>query len=633
MELLLDELSLGVIKLNSEGRVIHANSAAQTLLSSEARAEVNNTLSTMCGRAKELTHMVETVLSLGQLGEVRVLLSPAPCLDGYLAVLERSVISRLRAEATALRTMLSAATQAAPPNEAAHRALATLGSTFAGSYLVLYEHRPEAQQLDCLAHVGVPGNHAAALSSRSLDAKGSLVGRAFSTGRPLHVASLARSFFPTERALAGGERLAAIALPVSGRGHLVGVLYVCGPQGILGEGELKLLQGLADALGSLIEHSRQEGAITRERQALQSLMDNLPDAIVEQGTDGRIAVAGGRVDAILGRPLPALIGLPMAELLVTDERERFHQFLEAAPMGGQQASTFSVAHPDGDRVPCEVSAHVSRTEGASVVRAVFRDISGRLALEKEVERNRAIAVHKDRLAGIGQLAAGVAHEVNNPLTFVRANLACISDDVLEITNALKRTAGAKVTTDQLNELVREVGELATESLIGVDRIATIVRSLKGMARNRPHERELFNVTKAVQEAVMFFRGARQSRDAIVCELPNELMAWGDEGGLGQVVLNLMGNAYDAMGKKGPIVVRSESDDKHVRIIVADKGPGIPERVRNHIFEPFFTTKDVGEGTGLGLYISHSIVRQMGGTLTFETSSEGTTFTVQLTGGR
>ena len=101
------------------------------------------------------------------------------------------------------------------------------------------------------------------------------------------------------------------------------------------------------------------------------------------------------------------------------------------------------------------------------------------------------------------------------------------------------------------------------------------------------------------------------------------------------MVNLLVNARDALeSTPSPrIDVRLTRSAGHVEVAVADNGPGIPLEVRDHIFEPFFTTKDVGEGTGLGLYISHSIVRQMGGTLTFETSSEGTTFTVQLTGGR
>ena len=199
--------------------------------------------------------------------------------------------------------MLSAVTEAAAPPEAAHRALATLAATLAGSYLVLYELDEEKQILRPMAQVAIPPGHSSVLNDQPVDSRTSLIGRVMQTGRAHHLANLSRSFFPAERNLPRGEKLSALGLPVKGRGGPVGVLFVCGPRDILGEGELKLISGLADALGCLLERARADAALTHDRMALQSLMEHLPDAVIEQASNGKISAGGGRVRSVLGRPL------------------------------------------------------------------------------------------------------------------------------------------------------------------------------------------------------------------------------------------------------------------------------------------------------------------------------------------
>jgi signal transduction histidine kinase len=181
----------------------------------------------------------------------------------------------------------------------------------------------------------------------------------------------------------------------------------------------------------------------------------------------------------------------------------------------------------------------------------------------------------------------------------------------------------------LNKLLRDVNELTTESLTGVDRISTIVKSLKGMARQRPDEKVSFDPARAVNEAVMFFRGAKQRRDVVICEISAMPPLIGEPGALGQVILNLLDNALDAMGGQGTVRVLGSSDGSRVCVKVIDEGPGIPPEIQPQLFAPFFTTKGVGKGTGLGLYISHEIVRRLGGTLRFETGPSGTTFIVEI----
>lgn len=254
------------------------------------------------------------------------------------------------------------------------------------------------------------------------------------------------------------------------------------------------------------------------------------------------------------------------------------------------------------------------------------DVPGsRERLEAEVTRLRGVALERDRLAVIGQLAAGVAHEINNPLAFVKANLTLIDDLLADLAPHLD----ASPPSATARELMKELVTMARESAAGVSRIEAIVANLKGMARTRPGEKASFEPAQAVRQAVQFFAGARQCGARLTIDLPPLPEVVGEAGALCQVVLNLLDNAWDAVGGKGHVSVTGRHVGERVQLRVSDDGPGIPAEAQPRIFEMLFTTKGAGKGTGLGLYISQQIVTGCGGSLRFETSPAGTTFVVDL----
>ncbi|MEW5738120.1 MAG: ATP-binding protein [Myxococcota bacterium] len=636
LERLLDELPLGVVHLDQTGRVQHQNPTAAALFDGSGGPALEDQLRKMCRLAAEAEEPVETALSFGAQGELRILLSQARCLDGYLAVLERNTVARARAESRVMRALLSAATDAVSPEVAAHRALSTLSSSLAGCSLVLYELDAPRRELRCLAHVNLPDGHSMMLAPRPVDGATSLVSRAVMVNQPLHVANLGRSFFPFERSLPGGEKLSALALPVCAEKETLGALYVCGPQGMLTTGEFKLVQGLADAVGTLIRHAQRDSQLKRHQIALTSLLSNLPDAIFEQAPDGTISQAAGKVEALLGREAKSVVGQRLGSLLIPEDQARFEDLVTSVTATALVLGEFALERADGARVPCEVSAWIAHnTAGEPVVRAVFRDITQRKHLEEEVSRARDTAMKRDRLALIGQLAAGVAHEINNPLSFVKSNLSTVRDLVKDISAATTRVLEARDDEARTQAqkvfdfLTQDLAALADETMQGVERIAAIVQALKGTARSRPEEKQRFAPSQAINQAVQFFVGGRHCKDLVTVEVPELPVVVGESGGLSQVVLNLLDNAYDAVGGRGRILVTGGVEGRYVVVRVADSGPGIPEEVRAHIFEPFFTTKSVGKGTGLGLHISRDLISKFGGTLRFETGPSGTTFIVEL----
>jgi PAS domain S-box-containing protein len=204
------------------------------------------------------------------------------------------------------------------------------------------------------------------------------------------------------------------------------------------------------------------------------------------------------------------------------------------------------------------------------------------------------AAHADKLASIGQLAAGVAHEINTPL----ANLQLV-------TESLRRRSQDSATLARLDTMTEQI-----------EAAARIVRGLLDFARREEPNPAPLDLTEVVHGAVEFLRG-KQSADVVVAEeYPREpVEILGERGPLTQVVTNLLNNAYDAMHGVGSIRVSVAQRGEVAEIEVVDSGPGIPAELLPRIFEPFFTTKPEGEGTGLGLAICHGIVQSHRGAIT------------------
>ncbi|MFZ5439612.1 MAG: sensor histidine kinase [Myxococcota bacterium] len=241
-------------------------------------------------------------------------------------------------------------------------------------------------------------------------------------------------------------------------------------------------------------------------------------------------------------------------------------------------------------------------------------------LEAEATRARQIAQQQERLATIGQLVAGVAHEINNPLAFLKSNLHSLRGDLDEL-----KTGAA--------EPMAEVSEIVAESIEGVSRIETIVQALKHTAR-RKEEKIRFDPTRAVLEAVTIFKGAhKQECDIDATGLKQLPEVIGSPSALGQVALNLMQNGLDAMmsleRKRRRLFVSSRTEPGTLIVSFRDQGTGIPPEVQERMFDAFFTTKDPGKGTGLGLSICKEIAEAMGGHLAYTTGPDGTCFDLVL----
>jgi PAS domain S-box-containing protein len=264
---------------------------------------------------------------------------------------------------------------------------------------------------------------------------------------------------------------------------------------------------------------------------------------------------------------------------------------------------------------------VSRDRNGAALRAL-----GTISDVTERNRLKASLALADRMASVGTLAAGVAHEMNNPLTYVTANLAH-ARDLLRKSPALQDASG------EVSSVVEQLRGALDDALQGADRVARIVKDLKTFSRD-DERRQPVDARAALESALQLARGEIKKRARIVRDLDDVPLVDGSESRLGQVFLNLLVNAAQAIPDGAPerneIRVSSRVRQGWVEISVEDTGCGIPREVLGRIFDPFFTTKPVGTGTGLGLAICHEIVAALGGEIGVESEAgAGTRFTVRL----
>jgi two-component system NtrC family sensor kinase len=249
-----------------------------------------------------------------------------------------------------------------------------------------------------------------------------------------------------------------------------------------------------------------------------------------------------------------------------------------------------------------------------------RQLVTRLAAEDETRvRTEAQLAHSARLVSLGRMAAGVAHEINNPLAVI-GELAGLMEDLID-PEFVKTSQHGELFSDNVRKIQRHV-----------DRTREITHRLLGFARRMEPQRDNVNVNEVTREALSFIESEASFREIeLVQQLDRDLpIIKSDQAQLQQVILNLLNNALDASSPGGRVAVSTSADRDSVTIEVEDVGAGIPDELKDRIFDPFFTTKGPGEGSGLGLSICYTITRGLGGSLTFDSHvGEGTTFRVRL----
>ena len=300
---------------------------------------------------------------------------------------------------------------------------------------------------------------------------------------------------------------------------------------------------------------------------------------------------------------------------------------------------------DGTVMPVAVRGKVIKINRHDMLVVSVRDITEKLKLEEEAALRQAQLLQSDKMASIGTLAAGIAHEINNPTAFVLSNLGTLEkyrERLTEFIELLSSTVEHSAPEPQrtviserraalkIEYVLKDMRDLIAESISGAERVKKIVNDLKSFARPDTGEMKPTDLHECIERTLSIVWNELKYTCTVEKHYGEIPFVVCNAQQMSQVFLNLLVNAAHAIQKQGTITIRTWHEGNDVLVAVSDTGCGIPPENLHRVFEPFFTTKEVGKGTGLGLSIVYDIIKKHNGQITVESQvGKGTTFTVRL----
>ncbi len=345
-----------------------------------------------------------------------------------------------------------------------------------------------------------------------------------------------------------------------------------------------------------------------EKEKLKSIIDTVPGFVGLVDPQGIVYMANQATLAVI----PNVVGKKIGEL---HDHSNWEKFIGDFLRSDKKSDIKELQLQYQDKEEYALLKANKTSEGGAIVMAIITTelVQAQTMLREQEAKSQYTA----KLASLGEMAAGIAHEINNPLTIIQGS-ATILGRLVE-----------KGSSDQ-----KMINLMTSKIIETVDRISKIVKSLKALSRNGEDDpKENISIQKVISQGLDLCGAMIKSKGIdLRIDLPaTDVFVFGREIQLSQVVINLLSNAIDAVSTctERCIEIRSEATELMVSIYVSDSGPGIAADIRNKIMVPFFTTKELGQGTGLGLSISRSIIKEHNGELTLLSDTSKTTFKISL----
>jgi PAS domain S-box-containing protein len=410
----------------------------------------------------------------------------------------------------------------------------------------------------------------------------------------------------------------------------------------------------------LTERMRVMQRLHKAENLFKATSENALDLISVLDGQGATVFTSNSHQKVLGYSEQSWKGLSLDDLIHPDDSAGYLKAIhEAFAAGLSPFFEFRIKHKNGEWRTFEGRAAAIETAPASreTVLLISRDITSRKLAELERASMEVQLRQAQKLEAVGQLAAGIAHEINTPAQYITDNVRFLEEAFVSLSEILKEEGGLlnaatkdtalagmasgvleKIREEDLDYLLEEVPKAIQQSLEGLTRVTSIVKAMKVFSHPGVEGLQAVDLNQAVESTCIVARNEWKYVAELETSLDPKLpMVTCFPGEVNQVILNLIINAAHAIesvvggsGLKGLIRVQTRLDEGWAEIQVSDTGTGIPEKIRDQVFVPFFTTKPVGRGTGQGLAIVHSVVTKHKGTVTFQTEEgKGTCFTVRL----
>lgn len=403
---------------------------------------------------------------------------------------------------------------------------------------------------------------------------------------------------------------------------------------------IEVIQKMDEVYNDLLQYEvaleEKNAALEESHQFIESVLASMSDILIVCDRNGTIEEVNPSLRHISGRSAEELVHTPLVDLFADEaEKAKVRDIFTRYGRQGVHDCEFFLRAGDGSTVPVSMNCtpRVSQTGKLMGMVVTGRPVgelrkaySALRQAHDDLKRTQGQLLHAEKMVSLGRLVAGVAHELNNPISFVLGNVLSLKRYASRLESYLGTVHASEAAEDgalramrqelRIDRILADMPHLIDGMIEGAERTRDIVDALKRFSAVDKTTPEQVNLNEVVERSVRWVVQSASAKFAVDVDLPAGLLCSGSSGQLQQVVMNLIQNACDATARQTEprLKVTGSLEGGMAVLRFADNGPGIPEEHLSRLFEPFFTTKPVGQGTGLGLSISYGIVERHGGKL-------------------
>ncbi|MCP4076188.1 MAG: PAS domain-containing protein [Gammaproteobacteria bacterium] len=398
----------------------------------------------------------------------------------------------------------------------------------------------------------------------------------------------------------------------------------------------------ADLVHYQVELEEKNSALEDAQLFIQSVISSISDILIVCNINGEIQQVNHALEEVIGTTAEELSGKPISSLFSKKHLGLIAEFPEHIRSGSLIDCQIELISSDQKEIPMAINCcarfdHENRLSGMVVTGRPLGELrKAYSALHQAHEKLKTVnlqLIQSEKMASLGRLVAGVAHELNNPISFLYANMYALKNYQQKFKTYID-AVHANTSHDQLQKLRSQLGidammddinPLVEGSVEGAERISEIVQNLRKFTTPQEREKQSFNLIPVIKRAISWVLKAAKTNPEVIHNYPTEFYITNNEGYVHQILINLIQNAIDAMDHKDQpqLIITVNKDNNFAQLHIQDNGPGIKQQNLVKVFDPFFTTRAVGSGTGLGLYISYGLAtEQCQGDLTVSNHKQG-----------